>query len=315
MNWYWVAAAGMLLSLSVGVTAVVLQRFYFRYAVIDIMAIIGFMIFTSTLVSLILTRLGFAFKRLLARSQWADMLGIITFRNSALMSQRPSGCFPCQPSPTQPAFCPDNSGDMLTIFEDYSQYPPQPRRLFDTHRLSPTTSPEGGLIPDVVPRVCLPDSEEALLYVVRSNGTFVHLDHIVTPNNCCSRGVQDDLPPPYHTVLATTFDQEEPPPPYGEEMIPTEIVVPDHKRKRQDPKRTQLTDNSTLATNSEKPPEEVASEDDGDDQQSQQILGFIIRLRPAMEMRHSRLDQAGRNIEQDQPHGGLILAVRNKLAP
>lgn len=238
MNWYWVAAAGMLLSLSVGVTAVVLQRFYFQYAVIDIMAIIGFMIFTSTLVSLILTRLGFAFKRLLARSQWADMLGIITFRNSALMSQRPSGCFPCQPSPTQPAFCPDNSGDMLTIFEDYSQYPPQPRRLFDTHRLSPTTSPEGGLIPDVVPRVCLPtDSEEALLYVVRSNGTFVHLDHIVSSNNCCSRGqVQDDLPPPYHTVLATTFDHEEPPPPYGEEMIPTEIVVPDDGKQQPSPR-------------------------------------------------------------------------------
>lgn len=252
MNWYWVAAAGMLLSLSVGVTAVVLQRFYFQYAVIDIMAIIGFMIFTSTLVSLILTRLGFAFKRLLARSQWAEMLGIITFRNnSALMSQRPSGCFPCQPSPTQPAFCPDNSGDMLTIFEDYSQYPPQPRRLFDTHRLSPTTSPEGGVgtgggagglvgVPPATaalpPRVCLPDSDEALLYVVRSNGTFVHLDtHIVSANNCCNRLATvglgpEDLPPPYHTVLAA-FEHEEPPPPYGDGMsiTPDEVTSDDKK--------------------------------------------------------------------------------------
>ncbi|XP_022707144.1 uncharacterized protein LOC111270926 [Varroa jacobsoni] len=257
MNWYWVAAAGMLLSLSVGVTAVVLQRFYFQYALIDIMAIIGFMIFTSTLVSLILTRLGFAFKRLLARSQWADMLGIITFRNnSALMSQRPAGCFPCQPSPTQPAFCPDNSGDMLTIFEDYSQYPPQPRRLFDTHRLSPTTSPEGGVgvgaglvggsppttttttttTNALQPRVCLPDSDEALLYVVRSNGTFVHLDtHIVSANNCCNRLATvglgpEDLPPPYHTVLAA-FEQEEPPPPYGDGMsiTPDEVTGDDKK--------------------------------------------------------------------------------------
>ncbi|OQR74592.1 hypothetical protein BIW11_00939 [Tropilaelaps mercedesae] len=245
MNWYWVAAAGMLLSLSVGVTAVVLQRFYFQYAVIDIMAIIGFMIFTSTLVSLILTRLGFAFKRILARSQWAEMLGIITFRNnSALMSQRPSGCFPCQPSPTQPAFCPDNSGDMLTIFEDYAQYPPQPRRLFDTHRLSPTTSPEGGgmvgapAMTTTTPpaRVCLPDSDEALLYVVRSNGTFVHLDtHIVSANNCCNRLATvglgpEDLPPPYHTVLAS-FEHEEPPPPYGDGMsiTPDEVTTDDKK--------------------------------------------------------------------------------------
>src|SRR5690606_31425332 len=142
--------------------------------------------------SLILTRVGYAFKRLVRRSRWADVLGVITlrtrlsadeqilpFRTQALL---PPGTVVCvvPPSPTLPLFCPDNSGDMLTIFEDYHQFPPQPRRLFDTHRLSPTTSPvqtepprilastATSTQPDVIPRnaggvVCLPEAEETVL--------------------------------------------------------------------------------------------------------------------------------------------------------
>lgn len=216
---------GLVASLSVGIVGLLLRRYLLNYAIGDILAITGLMLFSTTVVSLLLARLGFAVKRCVSRSRWADLLGVTTLgrlpRDTRLL---PPGTVVCvvPPSPSLPVFCPDNSGDMLTIFEDYAQFPPQPRRLFDTHRLSPT-GPEAGPMPDLVPRgagamVCLPDTHEPVLYIVNANGSFVPLTsepRFLLPSD---EVPYLDPPPPYSLACA------DPPPPYTDDCAP---MLPD----------------------------------------------------------------------------------------
>lgn len=216
MQLRWVLV-GLLLSLSVGVLGIVLKRFYLNYSIGDILAITGLMLFTTAVVSLLLARLGFAVKRCVARSRWAELLGVMTLRSGTQVigqpqdaSLLPPGTVVCVVPPSLPVFCPDNSGDMLTIFEDYAQYPPQPRRLFDTHRVSPATSPE----PRPQALVCLP--EEPFLYLVDATGSFVPLASSPPPPEVPEVPAPQflDPPPPYSELCG------DPPPPYTGDCVP-----------------------------------------------------------------------------------------------
>ncbi|CAN7947231.1 unnamed protein product [Ixodes hexagonus] len=213
MQLRWVLV-GLLLSLSVGVLGIVLKRFYLNYSIGDILAITGLMLFTTAVVSLLLARLGFAVKRCVARSRWAELLGVMTLHSGTQVVRQPQdasllppGTVVCVVPPSLPVFCPDNAGDMLTIFEDYAQYPPQPRRLFDTHRVSPATSPE----PRAQALVCLPD--EPFLYLVDASGSFVPLASPQTsaePPEAPALPYVQDPPPPYSELCG------DPPPPYSD---------------------------------------------------------------------------------------------------
>lgn len=141
----WLLACA-LVSLAGGVTGIVLRRWFRSYAIGDILCISGMTLFTTILASIALKLLGRALKRRVACSRFSEILGVVTLRSGTQLVEPqdvrllPAGTLVCVVPHTQPVFYPDNAGDMLTIFEDYEQFPQQPPRMFDTHRLSPVST-------------------------------------------------------------------------------------------------------------------------------------------------------------------------------
>ncbi|KAL3182967.1 hypothetical protein MRX96_006762 [Rhipicephalus microplus] len=208
----WLLACA-LVSLAAGVTGIVLRRWFRSYAIGDILCICGMTLFTTILASIALKLLGRALKRRVACSRFSEILGVVTLRSGTQLVEPqdvrllPAGTLVCVVPPTQPVFYPDNAGDMLTIFEDYAQFPQQPPRMFDTHRLSPVSTANHALErrADTPPVVITTSSSEGSTQA--EPPTTSEEDDDVTSSS--------DRPPSYAHLCG------EPPPPYKTDSMST----------------------------------------------------------------------------------------------
>lgn len=204
----WLLACA-LVSLAAGITGIVLRRRFRSYAIGDILCISGMTLFTTILASIALKLLGRALKRRVACSRFAEILGVVTLRSGTQLVEPqdvrllPAGTLVCVVPPTQTDFCPDNAGDMLTIFEDYAQFPQQPPRMFDTHRLSPVSTANHAL--DTPPLLVTSSSSEASTQAEPPTSSEEDDDG----------NTSSDRPPSYANLCG------EPPPPYKSDSMST----------------------------------------------------------------------------------------------
>lgn len=209
----WLLACA-LVSLAAGVTGIVLRRQFRSYAIGDILCISGMTLFTTILASIALKLLGRALKRRVACSRFAEILGVVTLRSGTQLVEPqdvrllPAGTLVCVVPPTQPVFCPDNAGDMLTIFEDYAQYPQQPPRMFDTHRLSPVSTANHALERRA-------DTPPLLVATSSSSEASTQAEPPTTSEEDDDVSSSSDRPPSYANLCG------EPPPPYKTDSMST----------------------------------------------------------------------------------------------
>ncbi|KAK8768748.1 uncharacterized protein LOC144112800 [Amblyomma americanum] len=204
----WLLACAVV-SLAAGVTGVVLRRWFRSYAIGDILCISGMTLFTTILASIALKLLGRALKRRVACSRFSEILGVVTLRSGTQLVEPqdvrllPAGTLVCVVPPTQPVFYPDNAGDMLTIFEDYAQFPQQPPRMFDTHRLSPVSTANHALERRVDPVAANTSSSEPPTTSEEDEDATSSSDRPPSYAHLCG-----EPPPPYKTDSTSTLNDD-----------------------------------------------------------------------------------------------------------